>query len=220
MHEFPFRLGRDAAGIAPAFHGARQAAPRRARPGRQCGADPARHRRIGPQFSRRPISPACCSARASCSTATRYYIILPDGIGHGTSSKPSDGLHARFPQYDYEDMVAAQYALATQGLQVDHLRLVIGTSMGCMHIVAVGGTLSRLHGCLDAARLPAGADCRTQPLVARPPHGRDPLRSAMAAGRIPQRAVGSAARRGRPAAHRRQRADPNADRAADPRCRR
>ena len=65
--------------------------------------------------------------------SNRYYIILPDGIGHGSSSKPSDGLHSRFPQYDYEDMVAAQHALATQGLQVDHLRLVIGTSMGCMH---------------------------------------------------------------------------------------
>jgi homoserine O-acetyltransferase len=63
----------------------------------------------------------------------RYYIILPDGIGHGKSSKPSDGLHARFPQYNYLDMVNAQYALVTQGLQVDHLRLVLGTSMGCMH---------------------------------------------------------------------------------------
>jgi len=65
--------------------------------------------------------------------ATRYFIILPDGIGHGQSSRPSDGLHAHFPQYDYQDMVAAQYAMVTQGLQVDHLRLVIGTSMGCMH---------------------------------------------------------------------------------------
>ena len=63
----------------------------------------------------------------------RYFIILPDGIGHGQSSRPSDGLHAHFPQYDYQDMVAAQYAMVTQGLQVDHLRLVIGTSMGCMH---------------------------------------------------------------------------------------
>jgi homoserine O-acetyltransferase/O-succinyltransferase len=65
--------------------------------------------------------------------ANRYYIVLADGIGHGESSKPSDGLHARFPQYTYEDMVAAQYALLTQGLHVDHLRLVMGTSMGCMH---------------------------------------------------------------------------------------
>ena len=63
---------------------------------------------------------------------SRYYIILPDGIGHGRSSKPSDGLHTRFPQYDYDDMVAAQYRLVTEGLKVDHLRLVMGTSMGCM----------------------------------------------------------------------------------------
>jgi homoserine O-acetyltransferase/O-succinyltransferase len=65
--------------------------------------------------------------------ASRYFIILPDGIGHGKSSKPSDGLHARFPQYAYADMVAAQHALVLEGLQVDHLRLVMGTSMGCMH---------------------------------------------------------------------------------------
>src|ERR1700730_8194858 len=56
--------------------------------------------------------------------STRYFIILPDAIGHGRSSKPSDGLHARFPQYTYADMVAAQHALVLQGLQVDHLRLV------------------------------------------------------------------------------------------------
>ncbi len=62
----------------------------------------------------------------------RYFIILPDGIGHGDSSKPSDGLHARFPRYAYADMVAAQYALVTEWLKVDHLRLVMGTSMGCM----------------------------------------------------------------------------------------
>jgi homoserine O-acetyltransferase/O-succinyltransferase len=65
--------------------------------------------------------------------SNRYFIILPDGIGHGKSSKPSDGLHAHFPQYTYADMVAAQHALVLQGLQVDHLRLVMGTSMGCMH---------------------------------------------------------------------------------------
>jgi len=64
---------------------------------------------------------------------SRYFIILPDDIGHGKSSRPSDGLHTRFPQYTYEDMVNAQYALVTQGLQVDHLRLVMGTAMGCMH---------------------------------------------------------------------------------------
>ncbi len=63
----------------------------------------------------------------------RWYVILPDGIGHGKSSKPSDGLHARFPHYGYTDMVAAQHALLTQGLHIDHLRLLMGTSMGCMH---------------------------------------------------------------------------------------
>jgi homoserine O-acetyltransferase len=65
--------------------------------------------------------------------ASRYYIILPDGIGHGSSSKPSDGLHARFPHYEYDDMVEAQHLLLTQGLKIDHLRLLLGTSMGCMH---------------------------------------------------------------------------------------
>jgi len=65
--------------------------------------------------------------------ASRYFIIIPDGLGRGGSSKPSDGLHARFPQYTYADMVAAQHALVLEGLQVDHLRLVMGTSMGCMH---------------------------------------------------------------------------------------
>jgi homoserine O-acetyltransferase len=65
--------------------------------------------------------------------ATRYYIVLPDSIGHGKSSKPRDGLHARFPEYGYLDMVAAQHELLTQGLKVNHLRLVLGTSMGGMH---------------------------------------------------------------------------------------
>src|SRR5262245_7031939 len=65
--------------------------------------------------------------------ANRYYLILPDGIGHGGSSKPSDGLHARFPRYGYRDMIAAQHRLLTEGLKVDHLRLVMGTSMGGMH---------------------------------------------------------------------------------------
>ena len=61
------------------------------------------------------------------------YIILPDDIGHGKSSKPSDGLRAHFPHYRYADMVAAEHALVVQGLKVNHLRLVVGTSMGCMH---------------------------------------------------------------------------------------
>src|SRR5262245_51900973 len=64
--------------------------------------------------------------------ATKYFIVLPDGIGHGKSSKPSDGLKARFPRYGYTDMVEAQYRLLTEGLGVNHLRLVMGTSMGGM----------------------------------------------------------------------------------------
>ena len=65
--------------------------------------------------------------------AAKYFIVLPDGIGHGNSSKPSDGLHARFPHYGYRDMVEAQYRLLTEGLHVSHARLVMGTSMGGMH---------------------------------------------------------------------------------------
>ncbi len=64
--------------------------------------------------------------------ATRYLLILPDAIGHGAASKPSDGLHGAFPHYDYVDMVEAQYQVLVQHLQVKHLRLVLGTSMGCM----------------------------------------------------------------------------------------
>jgi homoserine O-acetyltransferase/O-succinyltransferase len=63
----------------------------------------------------------------------RYYVILPDDIGHGGSSKPSDGLHARFPEYTYDDMVHAEHLLLTEGLHVNHARLIMGTSMGCMH---------------------------------------------------------------------------------------
>ncbi|MBM3533621.1 MAG: alpha/beta fold hydrolase [Alphaproteobacteria bacterium] len=65
--------------------------------------------------------------------ASKYFIILPDGIGHGKSSKPSDGLRAKFPRYNYDDMVLAQYRLVTEGLGVRRLRLVIGNSMGGMH---------------------------------------------------------------------------------------
>jgi homoserine O-acetyltransferase len=72
--------------------------------------------------------------------ATRYFIILTDGIGHGNSSKPSDGLHARFPHYTYDDMVLAQYELLTKKLGVNRLRLVMGTSMGGMHTWVWGET--------------------------------------------------------------------------------
>jgi homoserine O-acetyltransferase/O-succinyltransferase len=68
----------------------------------------------------------------------RYFIIAADGIGHGKSSKPSDGMHAHFPRYDYDDMVLAQHLLLTEGLGVQHLRLLFGTSMGCMHAFVWG----------------------------------------------------------------------------------
>src|ERR1700736_4151351 len=70
----------------------------------------------------------------------KYYLILPDDIGHGQSSKPSDGMHMRFPQYDYDDMVASQHTMLLEGLHVDHLRLILGTSMGCMQTFVWGET--------------------------------------------------------------------------------
>ncbi|MGE0555768.1 MAG: alpha/beta fold hydrolase [Gemmatimonadales bacterium] len=87
--------------------------------------------------------------------ATRYYLILPDGIGHGGSSKPSDGLHARFPKYTYDDMVRAHYRLLTEHLGVDHLRLVTGTSMGGMQSWVWGYTYPDLmDALLPLASLP------------------------------------------------------------------
>jgi len=70
----------------------------------------------------------------------RYFIILPDNLGHGGSSKPSDGMRAHFPQYDYDDMIAAQHEMLEKGLGVNHLRLILGTSMGCMHSWVWGET--------------------------------------------------------------------------------
>lgn len=69
---------------------------------------------------------------------TRHFIILPDGIGHGASSKPSDGLRMRFPRYDYADMVEAQHRMLVDGLGVARLQLLFGTSMGCMHAFVWG----------------------------------------------------------------------------------
>lgn len=85
----------------------------------------------------------------------KYFIVLPDGIGHGKSSKPSDGLRAKFPHYDYDDMVAAQHALLSKGLGIDHLRLLFGTSMGCMHGFVWGETFPRfLDALMPMACLP------------------------------------------------------------------
>jgi homoserine O-acetyltransferase len=92
------------------------------------------HQFFAPQFAGELFGPGQLLDTA------RYFIVLPDGIGHGKSSKPSDGLHAHFPQYDYDDMVAAHYRLLSEGLGVNHLRLVMGTSMGCMHSFVWGET--------------------------------------------------------------------------------
>ncbi|HEU5275011.1 MAG TPA: alpha/beta fold hydrolase [Xanthobacteraceae bacterium] len=72
--------------------------------------------------------------------ASKYFIILPDAIGHGLSSKPSDGLRMKFPRYNYDDMVAAAYRLVTEGLGIRHVRLVMGNSMGGMETWIWGET--------------------------------------------------------------------------------
>jgi homoserine O-acetyltransferase len=79
--------------------------------------------------------------------ASKYYIIIPDGIGHGKSSKPSDAMKTAFPKYDYADMVDAQHRLVTEGLGINHLRLVIGNSMGGMHTWLWG---TKYPGMMDA----------------------------------------------------------------------
>jgi homoserine O-acetyltransferase/O-succinyltransferase len=71
---------------------------------------------------------------------TRYYLIFPDDIGHGESSKPSDGMKMKFPHYDYDDMVRSQHQMLLEGLHVNHLRLILGTSMGCMQSFVWGET--------------------------------------------------------------------------------
>jgi homoserine O-acetyltransferase len=86
----------------------------------------------------------------------RFFVVLPDGIGHGGSSKPSNGLHAKFPHYDYDDMVNAEHLLLTEGLNVNHLRLVMGTSMGCMHAWVWGYTYPTFaDGLVPLACVPA-----------------------------------------------------------------
>jgi homoserine O-acetyltransferase len=87
--------------------------------------------------------------------AHKYFIIITDGIGHGKSSKPSDGLHARFPHYGYRDMVAAQHLVVSEALHVDHLRLVMGTSMGGMQTWLWGETYpTMMDALMPLASLP------------------------------------------------------------------
>lgn len=86
----------------------------------------------GHQFLR-PVFAGVLFGPGQLLDSSKHFIILPDDIGHGKSSKPSDGLRMKFPNYDYADMVQGEYDLVTEGLHVNHLRLVMGTSMGCMH---------------------------------------------------------------------------------------
>ena len=87
--------------------------------------------------------------------AQKYFIVVTDGIGHGKSSKPSDGLHAKFPHYGYRDMVRAQHDVLVDGLHVDHLRLVIGTSMGGMQTWLWGETYpAMMDALMPLASLP------------------------------------------------------------------
>jgi homoserine O-acetyltransferase len=81
----------------------------------------------------RPIFAGVLFGPGQLLDASKYFIILPDSVGHGKSSKPSDGMHAHFPQYAYADMIELQHELVFKGLSVNHLRLILGTSMGCMH---------------------------------------------------------------------------------------
>lgn len=92
------------------------------------------HSLLAPQFSKELFGPG------QPLDISRYFLILPDDIGHGQSSKPSDGLRMHFPAYNYDDMVASQHAMLVDGLHVDHLRLILGTSMGCMQTFVWGET--------------------------------------------------------------------------------
>jgi homoserine O-acetyltransferase len=107
---------------------------------------------------------------------TKYFLILPDDIGHGESSKPSDGLHAHFPAYDYDDMVRSQRVMLDE-MKIDHLRLILGTSMGCMQSFVWGEAYPGFHGRARALRLPARPACRPQPhdaLYGHPGHQAGP----------------------------------------------
>jgi len=101
----------------------------------------------GKQFLQ-PIFAGVLFGQGQLLDANRYFIVLPDNIGHGKSSKPSDSMHAHFPQYDYDDMVALQHELLVKGLGVNHLRLVMGTSMGCMHSWVWGETYPEMMDAL------------------------------------------------------------------------
>lgn len=92
------------------------------------------HQFLAPQFANELFGPG------QPLDIQRYWIIMPDNVGHGASSKPSDGMRMHFPRYDYDDMVSLQHRLLTEGLHVRRVRLILGTSMGCMHAFVWGET--------------------------------------------------------------------------------
>ncbi len=139
IHKLPLRHRRNHPRAQPSLPHPRPAAPQRSRPRRQRHPPAPRHRRRSPhspepRLLRRPLRPG------QPFDITKYFLILPDDIGQGDSSKPSDGLRMKFPQYDYDDMVRSQYIMLTEGMHVDHLRLILGTSMGCMQSWVWGET--------------------------------------------------------------------------------
>jgi homoserine O-acetyltransferase len=139
IHDFQFKDGESLAELR--VHYATLGTPRRDESGRVTNAVLIQHGTTGSwrQFTS-PSFAGVLFGPGQLLDASRYYIIMSDSIGHGGSSKPSDGLRAHFPHYDYDDMVAAQHQLVTEGLGVNHLRLVMGTSMGCMHSWVWGET--------------------------------------------------------------------------------
>ncbi len=139
LHDFHFRSGESLQNLR--LHYVTLGTPQRDASGKVTNAVLLLHGTVGsgqqflrPQFAGELFGPG------QLLDAQRYFIILPDDIGNGKSSKPSDGLRMRFPHYGYRDMVEAEHALVTQGLGIDHLRLVMGGSMGCMHAFLWGET--------------------------------------------------------------------------------
>jgi homoserine O-acetyltransferase len=155
VHNFRFRSGETLADLR--LHYITLGTPRRGAAGHVTNAVLILHATEGsgsslirPEFSGQLFGPG------QLLDAQRYYLILPDDIGHGKSSKPSDGLRARFPHYDYADMIQAEHQLVHQGLHVDHLRLVLGLSMGCMHAFMWGEAWpTEMDALMPLACLPA-----------------------------------------------------------------
>jgi homoserine O-acetyltransferase len=160
LHDFHFRSGQTLAQVR--IHYRTLGEPRRDAGGRIVNAVLVLHGTGGtgaqflvPQFADELFGPGQPLDLA------RTFVILPDDIGHGASSKPSDGLHMRFPRYDYADMVEAEHALVAKGLGIEKLRLIMGTSMGCMHAFMWGEMWP------DAARALMPMACNPAPIAGR-----------------------------------------------------